>query len=81
MAHKKGGGSVSGGRDSKPKMRGIKRYGGQQVKKGEIIVRQKGTKYHQGENVRLGKDFTIFALKEGKVSFRKLYGKQYIDVV
>jgi len=81
MAHKKGGGSVRTGRDSNPKMLGVKVYGGQKVKSGGIIIRQRGTKYHPGENVGLGKDYTIFAIKSGIVKFRKLYGKQYIDVV
>lgn len=81
MAHKKGGGSVKSGRDSNPKMLGVKKYGGETVKSGNIILRQRGTKYYAGENVSLGKDFTIFALKDGIVRFRKLYGKQYVDVV
>lgn len=81
MAHKKGGGSVRTGRDSKPKMLGVKVYGGQTIQSGGIIVRQRGTKYHPGENVGMGKDYTIFAVKDGVVQFRKLYGRQYIDVV
>jgi len=81
MAHKKGGGSVKSGRDSKPKMLGVKVYGGQKISIGGIIVRQRGTKFHPGNNTKLGKDFTIFAIKDGVVQFRKLYGKQYIDVV
>ena len=81
MAHKKGGGSVKSGRDSKPKMLGVKIYGGEKIKSGAIIVRQRGPKYHPGENVGLGKDYTIFALRDGFVQFRKLYGRQYIDVV
>lgn len=81
MAHKKGGGSVKSGRDSKPKMLGIKVYGEDTVKSGGIIVRQRGTKFFPGENTSLGKDFTIFALKQGKVKFRKKYGRQYVDVV
>ena len=69
MAHKKAGGSTSNGRDSNPKMRGVKKYGGEAVIAGNIIVRQKGTKFHAGEGVGMGKDFTLFALREGKVQF------------
>ena len=69
MAHKKAGGSTRNGRDSNPKMLGVKRYGGQVVKCGEIIVRQRGTKFHPGKNVGLGKDFTIFAKIAGVVKF------------
>ncbi len=61
MAHKKGGGSSKNGRDSESKRRGVKRFGGQFVQAGTIIVRQKGTKFHAGENVGLGRDFTLFA--------------------
>jgi large subunit ribosomal protein L27 len=70
MAHKKGQGSSRNGRDSNPKYRGVKLYGGQVVKTGAIIVRQKGTKFHPGFNVGMGKDFTLFALKDGVVSFK-----------
>jgi len=69
MAQKKGGGSTRNGRDSKPKMLGVKVYGGQTVGAGAIIVRQRGTKFHAGTNVGLGRDHTLFALTEGKVSF------------
>ena len=69
MAQKKGGGSTRNGRDSKPKMLGVKVYGGQIVGVGAIIVRQRGTKFHAGTNVGLGRDHTLFALTEGKVSF------------
>jgi len=69
MAHKKSGGSTSNGRDSNPKMRGIKRYGGEVVETGNIIVRQKGTKFHAGHGVKMGKDFTLYAVTEGKVKF------------
>ncbi len=71
MAQKKSGGSTQNGRDSNPKMRGIKIYGGQAVKKGQIIVRQKGTKFHAGLNVGMGRDFTLFALNDGVVSFSR----------
>ncbi|MEZ5740014.1 MAG: 50S ribosomal protein L27 [Burkholderiaceae bacterium] len=69
MAHKKGGGSTRNGRDSKPKMLGVKAYGGQSVSAGSIIVRQRGTRFHAGENVGVGKDYTLFALIDGKVDF------------
>ncbi len=69
MAHKKAGGSTSNGRDSNPKMRGVKKYDGEVVTPGQIIIRQCGTKVLPGEGVKLGKDFTIFAMKEGKVKF------------
>ena len=69
MAHKKAGGSTSNGRDSNPKMRGVKKFGGEKVIPGNIIVRQCGTKFHAGSNVGIGKDFTIYALTEGNVKF------------
>ena len=69
MAQKKGGGSTRNGRDSKPKMLGVKVFGGQAVSAGSIIVRQRGTKFHPGTNVGIGKDHTLFALTEGHVSF------------
>lgn len=69
MAHKKSGGSTSNGRDSNPKMRGVKKYGGEAVETGMIIVRQKGTKFHAGNNVKMGRDFTLFATCPGKVQF------------
>ena len=71
MAHKKGQGSIKNGRDSNPKMLGVKKYGGQTVIAGNIIVRQRGTKFHPGKNVGLGRDFTLFALKDGLVKFSK----------
>ena len=71
MAHKKAGGSTRNGRDSKPKYLGVKRFGGQLVKPGEILVRQKGTPFHAGMNVGLGKDNTIFAKIHGLVKFHK----------
>ena len=70
MAHKKGQGSTRNGRDSNPQYRGIKVYGGAFVPAGGIIVRQRGTQYHPGFNVGLGKDYTIFALKDGFVEFQ-----------
>ncbi len=69
MAHKKAGGSSKNGRDSNSKRLGVKRFGGQHVEAGTIIVRQRGTKYHYGKNVGMGKDHTLFALKEGVVKF------------
>jgi large subunit ribosomal protein L27 len=69
MAHKKAGGSSRNGRDSKPKMLGVKRYGGQVVPAGNILVRQRGTQFHPGVNVGMGKDYTLFALIEGTVEF------------
>jgi large subunit ribosomal protein L27 len=69
MAHKKGGGSTRNGRDSKPKMLGVKSYGGELISAGSIIVRQRGTKFHPGTNVGMGKDHTLFALVNGHVSF------------
>jgi len=69
MAQKKGGGSTRNGRDSQPKMLGVKVYGGQVVSAGAIIVRQRGTKFHPGRNVASGRDHTLFALVDGQVSF------------
>ena len=75
MAHKKAGGSTSNGRDSNPKYRGVKLFGGQRTRPGMIIVRQKGTKFHPGTGVGMGRDFTIFALQEGVVKFHQ-YSKR-----
>lgn len=69
MAQKKGGGSTRNGRDSKPKMLGVKAFGGQTVTAGSIIVRQRGTKFHAGPNVGMGKDHSLFALVDGQVKF------------
>ncbi len=69
MAHKKGGGTTRNGRDSESKRLGVKVYGGQAINAGGIIVRQRGTKMHPGENVGMGKDHTLFALVDGKVAF------------
>jgi len=69
MAQKKGGGSTRNGRDSKPKMLGVKVYGGQTVSAGSIIVRQRGTQFHAGTNVGMGRDHTLFAMVDGTVSF------------
>lgn len=75
MAHKKGGGSSSNGRDSNSKRLGVKKFGGQYVIPGNIIVRQRGTKFHPGENVGMGKDYTIFATVEGTVVFDRMRGR------
>ena len=81
MAHKKGEGSVKNGRDSQSKRLGVKIYGGQPAIAGNIIVRQRGTVYHPGKNVGLGKDFTIFALTDGVVEYKKGKGdKSFISV-
>ena len=69
MAQKKGGGSTRNGRDSQPKMLGVKVFGGQKIPAGSIIVRQRGTKFHAGANVGLGKDHTLFALVDGEVNY------------
>lgn len=71
MAHKKGQGSTRNGRDSNPKMRGVKRFAGENVSAGSILVRQVGTKYHAGENVGIGRDWTLFAKVSGVVKFER----------
>ncbi len=81
MAHKKGEGSVKNGRDSQSKRLGVKIYGGQPAIAGNIIVRQRGTQYHPGKGVALGRDYTIFALTDGLVEFRKGKGdKTFVSV-
>ena len=82
MAHKKGGGSTRNGRDSESKRLGVKRYGGEKVLPGNIIVRQRGTRFHPGKNVSMGKDHTIFSLIDGFVKFSKRgpLSKKIIDV-
>ena len=81
MAHKKAGGSSRNGRDSAGKRLGLKKAGGQHVVPGNIILRQRGTEWHPGSNVGMGKDHTIFALVEGKVSFKtKAGGRVYVSV-
>jgi large subunit ribosomal protein L27 len=79
MAHKKGQGSTRNGRDSQPKMRGVKRFAGQEVKAGSILVRQVGTKFHAGENVGIGRDWTLFAKIDGLVKFER-HGKSRMRV-
>lgn len=83
MAHKKAGGSTRNGRDSESKRLGVKKFGGEQVDPGNIILRQRGTRYHAGLNVGLGKDHTIFATAEGKVEFNQRGPKMrtFVDVV
>ena len=82
MAHKKGVGSSKNGRESESKRLGVKIYGGQQAIAGNIIVRQRGTKHHPGENVGLGKDHTLFALVDGKVEFKKgRKDRSYVSVI
>ncbi len=76
MAHKKGVGSSKNGRDSKPKMLGVKRYGGEQVSAGSIIIRQRGTRIHAGNNVGRGSDFTLFAKVDGTVKYQVHPGKR-----
>jgi len=82
MAHKKAGGSTRNGRDSNPKMLGVKRFGSELVKAGNILVRQRGTKFHPGTNVGMGRDHTLFALIEGLVKFTRRGSKQrcYVSV-
>ncbi|HRE39909.1 MAG TPA: 50S ribosomal protein L27 [Ignavibacteria bacterium] len=80
MAHKKGLGSTKNGRDSNAQRLGVKKFGGEVVKAGNIIVRQRGTKYSPGLNVGLGKDYTIFALSNGKVLFTERKGKTVVNV-
>jgi large subunit ribosomal protein L27 len=79
MAHKKGQGSSRNGRDSQPKMRGVKLFGGQYARPGSILCRQKGTKWHPGKNVGVGRDWTIFALVEGTVKFDQ--GGRRINII
>lgn len=81
MAHKKAGGSSRNGRDSESKRLGVKKFGGEKVLAGNIIVRQRGTKWHAGDNVGIGKDHTLFALSNGAVSFRtKANGRSFVSV-
>ena len=80
MAHKKGGGSSKNGRDSAAQRLGVKRFGGQLVKAGEILVRQRGTRFHPGDNVGIGSDDTLFALKAGSVLFRERRGKKQVCI-
>jgi large subunit ribosomal protein L27 len=80
MAHKKGAGSSKNGRDSQSKRLGVKRFGGEMVIPGNIILRQRGTQFKPGENVGMGKDFTIYALVDGQVTFEERHGRKYVSV-
>lgn len=81
MASKKGVGSTKNGRDSNPKYLGVKLYDQEVVVPGNIIVRQRGTKFHPGDNVGIGRDHTLFALIQGKVKFERKRGKQFVNIV
>jgi large subunit ribosomal protein L27 len=81
MAHTKAQGSVKGNRDSIAKRLGVKRFGGEKVISGNIIVRQKGTRFHPGVNVEMGKDYTLFAVADGVVNFKVKKGKKFVEVV
>ena len=81
MAHTKAGGSTSNNRDSRAKRLGVKLYGGEKTNVGSIIIRQKGTKFHPGKNVKLGKDYTIYAMSTGTVLFKTHKGKTVVEVV
>ena len=82
MAHKKAGGSSRNGRDSNPKMLGVKLFGGEVVAGGNVIVRQRGTKFHPGENVGMGKDHTLFALRDGNVAFKTGFKRRtFVSVI
>jgi large subunit ribosomal protein L27 len=83
MAHKKAGGSTRNGRDSQSKRLGLKRFGGEAVKAGNIIVRQRGTEFHAGNNVGMGRDHTLFALADGQVAYvlRGPKARRYVDVL
>jgi large subunit ribosomal protein L27 len=82
VAHKKAGGSSRNGRDSNPKMLGVKVFGGQAIEAGNVIVRQRGTQFHPGRNVGMGKDHTLFAKAEGQVEFRTGYKRRtFVSVI
>ena len=81
MAHKKGVGSSRNGRDSQPKMLGVKRFSGQYVPAGSILVRQRGTRFRPGRNVGLGVDFTLFAKASGYVAFEERHGRRFVSVL
>ncbi len=80
MAHKKAGGSSRNGRDSPGQRLGVKRFGGEHVLAGNIIIRQRGTKWHPGDNVGMGRDFTLFAKTEGHIEFKTRRGRIYVNV-
>ncbi len=83
MAHKKAGGSTNNGRDSESKRLGVKKFGGEQVVAGNIIVRQRGTKFHAGQNIGVGKDYTLFAKADGAVQFKIKgpKGRQFVSII
>ena len=81
MAHKKAGGSSRNGRDSAGRRLGVKKFGGQIVISGNIIVRQRGTKFHPGSNVGIGKDHTLFATTDGKVAFKKTRTRTFVSII
>jgi len=81
MAHVKSSGRARQGTPRKGRRLGIKIFGKERVRPGEIIVRQEGTSFHSGKGTRAGRDFTIFSLREGKVNFRKTFGKKYVEVI
>jgi large subunit ribosomal protein L27 len=81
MAHTKSQGAVKGNRDSVAKRLGVKLYGGQKATPGSIIIRQKGTKFRAGKGVSMGKDYTLFAVIEGTVTFKTLQGKKFVEVI
>lgn len=81
MAHKKAGGSSKNGRDSKSKRLGVKRFGGEQVSAGSIIVRQRGSEMHPGVNCGMGRDYTLFAKSDGKVEFQPRKGRTVVNIV
>ena len=81
MAHKKAGGSSRNGRDSESKRLGVKKFGNEAVVSGNIIVRQRGTRWHAGTNVGMGKDHTLFATSEGRVAFKQKGTRQYVNVI
>ena len=82
MAHKKAGGSTKNGRDSNPQYRGVKVFGGEKINEGSIIVRQVGSKFHAGANVRTGSDFTLYAATSGTVQFaEKARGRRFVSVI
>jgi large subunit ribosomal protein L27 len=81
MAHKKAGGSSRNGRDSPGQRLGVKKFGGELVIPGNILIRQHGTRFHPGANVGMGRDYTLFALREGRVSFRRVaHGRTFVSV-
>lgn len=81
MAHKKGGGATTKNRDSAGKRLGVKLFGGQIASPGNIIIRQRGTKFYPGNGTKIGRDHTIFAISQGSVKFRQKLGKKFVDII